>query len=86
MSSLGHPAGTTAGTEAPLLARERHKPREVAFVAAYPQESVFETTALEVGLEFSVDMVGQGFALNGWLDNATSKEAAEPGAIHQMRR
>ena len=28
---------------------------------------MFETTALEVGLEFSVDMVGQGFALLGQL-------------------
>jgi hypothetical protein len=31
------------------------------------KKAVFETTALQVGLEFTVDMVGQGFALLGQL-------------------
>jgi len=35
----------------------------VAFIATYPQEAVLEATALQVGLEFPVDMVWQGFAL-----------------------
>ena len=41
----------------------------MAFVAAHPEKAVFETTALQVGLEFPVDMVGQGFALLGELIN-----------------
>jgi hypothetical protein len=40
---------------------------EVTFIKTHAQEAVFEATALEVGLEFSVDMVGQGFALLGQL-------------------
>jgi hypothetical protein len=39
----------------------------VAFVAAYPEESVFETTALQIGFEFPVYMLGQGFTLLGQL-------------------
>ena len=39
----------------------------MAGIAAHPQESVFEAAALEVGLEFPVDMVGQEFALLGQL-------------------
>jgi hypothetical protein len=39
----------------------------MAFVAAHPEKAVFEATALQVGLEFPVDMVGQGFALLGQL-------------------
>ena len=35
----------------------------MAFVTAYPEKAVLEAAALQVGLEFPVDMVGQGFAL-----------------------
>jgi hypothetical protein len=35
----------------------------VAFVAAYPEKAMFQSAALQVGLEFTVDMVGQGFTL-----------------------
>lgn len=41
----------------------------MAVVAAHPQKTVFETTALQVGLEFPVDMVGQAFALLSQLLN-----------------
>lgn len=40
-----------------------------AYVTTYPQESVFETTALHVVLEFPVDIVGQRFTLLGQLLN-----------------
>lgn len=46
---------------------------EVAFVAAYPEKAVLEATALQVGLEFPVDMVGQGFALPGQLAHQSGK-------------
>jgi hypothetical protein len=39
----------------------------VAFVAAYPEKAMLETTALQVGLEFPVYMVRQRFALLGQL-------------------
>jgi hypothetical protein len=39
----------------------------VAVVAAYPEKAVLEATALQVGLEFPVYMLGQGFALLGQL-------------------
>jgi hypothetical protein len=39
----------------------------MAFVTAYSEKAVLEATALQVGLEFPVDMVGQGFALLGQL-------------------
>lgn len=58
-------AGATAGTESAALARERYQPFEVAFVAAHPENAVFEAAALQVGFEFPVNMVGQGFALLG---------------------
>jgi hypothetical protein len=43
------------------------QPLEVAVVAAYPEKAVLKATALQVGLEFPVDMVWQGFALLGQL-------------------
>lgn len=68
---FGHTAGATAGAKPPLLAgKARGRPGQalkVAVIAAHAQEAVFEATALEVGLEFSVNMVGQGFALLGQL-------------------
>ena len=39
----------------------------MAFVTAYPEKAVLEAAALQVGLEFPVDMVWQGFALLGQL-------------------
>ena len=39
----------------------------MAFVTAYPEKAVLEATALQVGLEFPVDMVWEGFALLGQL-------------------
>ena len=59
--------GWASPTESALLAGKRNKPLEVAFVAAHPEEAVFEATALQIGLEFPVNMVGQGFALLGQL-------------------
>jgi hypothetical protein len=41
---LGHPAGATAGAKSPLLAGKRYEPLEVALIATYPQEAVFEAT------------------------------------------
>ena len=35
----------------------------MTLIAAYPEKSVFQSTALQVGFELPVDMVGQGFAL-----------------------
>jgi hypothetical protein len=64
---LGHAAGATTGAEPAFLAGKRYKPLEVAFVAAHPEKAVLEATALQVGLEFPVDMVGQGFTLLGQL-------------------
>jgi hypothetical protein len=66
-STLGHAARATAGAESALLAGKRNKPLEVAFVAAHPEKAVFEATALQVGLEFPVNMVGQGLTLMGQL-------------------
>jgi hypothetical protein len=37
----------------------------VAFVAAHPEKAVLKAAALQVGLEFLVYMVGQGFTLLG---------------------
>ena len=37
----------------------------MTFVTAYPEEAVLEAAALQVGLEFLVNMLGQGFALLG---------------------
>jgi len=62
---LGHPAGAITVAESALLAGKRNKPLEVAFVAAHPEKAVFEATALQVGLELPVNMVGEGFALLG---------------------
>ena len=64
---LGHAPGATAGAESSFFAGKRHQPLEVAVVAAYPEKAVLEATALQVGLEFPVDMVWQGFALLGQL-------------------
>ena len=41
----------------------------MTFVTAYPEKAVLEAAALQVGLEFPVDMLGQGFALLGQLVN-----------------
>ncbi len=68
---LGHAAGAIAGTGRPTesapLARECYRSFEMAFVAAHPEKAVFEAAALQVGFEFPVNMVGQGFALLGQL-------------------
>jgi type I restriction-modification system DNA methylase subunit len=56
---LGHAAGATTGAEPALLAGKRYKPLEVAFVAAHPEKAVLEAAALQVGLEFPVDMSGR---------------------------
>jgi hypothetical protein len=64
---LGHAAGATTGAEPSFFAGERHQPLEVAFVAAHPEKAVLESAALQVGLEFPVNMVGQGFTLLGQL-------------------
>ena len=53
----------------PLLAGKRYKSFEMTFVTAYPEKAVLEAAALQVGLEFPVDMLGQGFALLGQLVN-----------------
>jgi hypothetical protein len=66
---LGHAAGARAWTETPLLAGKCGQSLEVAFVAAYPQEFVFQTATLQVGLKLPVDMVGQEFALLGQMIN-----------------
>lgn len=66
---LGHAACATAGAEPALLAGKRHQSLEVAFVAAHPEKAVLEAAALQVGLEYPVDMLGQGFALLGQLVN-----------------
>jgi hypothetical protein len=60
---LGHATCTAARAESALLAGKRYKSFEMAFVTAYPEKAVLEAAALQVGLEFPVDMVGQGFAL-----------------------
>ena len=52
-------------TESAPLARECYQPLEVAFVAAHAEKAVFEAAALQVGFEFPVNMLGQGFALLG---------------------
>lgn len=41
----------------------------MAFVATYPQKTVFESAALQVGLKFLVNTLGQGFTLLGLLVN-----------------
>jgi len=41
----------------------------MTFFTAYPEKAVLEAAALQVGLEFPVDMLGQGFALLGQLVN-----------------
>ena len=64
---LGHAAGATTGAEPALLAGKRYKSFEMTFVTAYPEKAVLEAAALQVGLEFPVDMVWQGFALLGQL-------------------
>ena len=64
---LGHAACSATGAECALLAGKRYKSFEMAFVTAYPEKAVLEAAALQVGLEFPVDMVGQGFALLGQL-------------------
>jgi len=46
-------------TEPPLLAGKCHQTLKMTAIAAHPQETVFQTAALEIGLEFPVDMVGQ---------------------------
>jgi hypothetical protein len=66
---LGHAAGAAAGAEPSFFAGERHQPLEVALVAAHPEKAVLESAALQVGLEFPVNMVWQGFALLGQLVN-----------------
>ena len=69
--SLGHATCAATRAKSPLLAGEpRGRPGqslEVAFVAAYPEKAMLETTALQVGLEFPVYMVRQRFALLGQL-------------------
>ena len=51
------------GQKPPLLTGKRHQPLEVAVVAAHPEKAMFQAAALQVGVEFPVDMVGQGFTL-----------------------
>ena len=59
--------GWAPPTESSFFAGERHQPLEVAFVAAHPEKAVLKAAALQVGLEFLVYMVGQGFTLLGQL-------------------
>jgi hypothetical protein len=66
---LGHAAGATAGAESSLLAGERHEPLEVALIATYPQEPVFEATAFEIRFKLSTDMSRQVFTLDFQLLN-----------------
>jgi hypothetical protein len=66
---LGHAAGATTGAEPALLAGKRYKSFEMTFVTAHPEKAVLEAAALQVVLEFPVDMLGQGFALLGQLVN-----------------
>jgi hypothetical protein len=49
------------------VAVDESQPLEMAFVAAHPEKAVFEAAALQVGLEFPVDRVWEGFALLGQL-------------------
>ena len=66
---LGYAAGATTGAESPLLAGKRPQSPEVAVVAVHPEKAVRESAALQVGLEFPVNMVWQGFALLSELVN-----------------
>ena len=66
---LGHPAGATAGAESALLAGKRYEPLEVALIATYAQEAVFEATAFEIRFKLSMDMSRQTFALKFQLLN-----------------
>jgi len=54
---LGHTAGATAGAKPAFLAGKCYKSFEMTFVTAHPEKAVLETAALQVGLEFPVDMI-----------------------------
>ena len=62
-----HPAGTTTRAKAPLLAGKGDYFFVMAIAALQPQKSVGEDAAIEKGVEFGFDVVGQtvrGFRLN----------------------
>ena len=55
---VGHASRTTARTESPALATERHQLLMPAGIALHAQESVFEAPAFQVRLELFDDEVG----------------------------
>ena len=62
---LGHPAGATARAESALFAGKGNEALEMAVVTAHPQETVFETAALN-----SVLLINCGIDYTGDLQRA----------------
>jgi hypothetical protein len=58
-SAFGHASSSTAGTEAAAFATTGDQVFRMAGVAAHPQETVLETAAFEVILEFPLDALWQ---------------------------
>lgn len=61
--ALGHAPSATTRAETSPFATERHQVLGMAGVAAHPQETVLETTALEVVFELLLDIPRQGRTL-----------------------
>jgi hypothetical protein len=65
--SESNATGAAPGAEPAFLAGKRYKSFEMTFITAYPEKAVLEATALQVSLEFPLDMVWQGFCPRLWL-------------------
>jgi len=65
--AFGHAPCTTARTKSAALATERHQMFSVAGIAAYSQETMFQSATFEVILEFPPDVIRQHPAFNGTL-------------------
>ena len=61
--AFGHAPRPAARTETPALAAEGNQMLDVAALATYPQEAMFQPTAFEVILEFPLDITRQYRAL-----------------------